>query len=213
MSTRAHITLVVDRSGSMDKIREEAEAGLRKFIDEQAALDKVKVKFLLYQFDDTFEHVCGPVKAKDVWPYRIQPRAMTALFDAIGKSIVGTKAVVEAATEKGKAPDKVVVVIMTDGIENASHEHNLGSITNLIDEQKKAGWEFIFLAGTLGAVEVGRQSGLATRAYDPRKRGETYAVYAAASANTSAYLAGDAPTTDAEPDDTSKASEPSPASR
>jgi hypothetical protein len=55
MKTRAHITLVVDRSGSMQSIKEEAEVGIRKFIEEQAALDGVKVKVSLYQFDTVYE--------------------------------------------------------------------------------------------------------------------------------------------------------------
>lgn len=192
MSTRAHITLVVDRSGSMSTIRNEAEAGIKKFVDEQAALDGVKVKVSLYQFDDAYEHVFGPVKAADAPAYKLHPRAMTALYDAVGKGIEDTKETVGAAD---KTPDKVVVVIMTDGQENASKEHSFDSVTKLVEEQKAAGWEFIFLAGTLEAVKFGQQSGLATRSFDPNRRGQTMTAYAAASANTSDYLTGKAATT------------------
>lgn len=195
MTTRAHITLVVDRSGSMSTIKQEAEAGIAKFITEQAALDGVKVKVSLYQFDDVYEHVFGPTKASAAPEYRLMPRAMTALYDAVGKGIQDTKITVANAALAGKTPDKVVVVIMTDGQENASKEHGFGSVTKLVEEQKTAGWEFIFLAGHLEAVKFGNASGLATRSFDPSRRGQTMTAYAGASSTTSDYLTGKADST------------------
>jgi uncharacterized protein YegL len=192
MKTRAHITLVVDRSGSMQSIKEEAEVGIRKFIEEQAALDGVKVKVSLYQFDTVYEPVFEVVKAKQAPAYDLVPRYGTALYDAIGKGIEDTKRAIDEAEKKA---DKVVVVIMTDGAENSSKEHTFDSVTKLVDEQKAAGWEFIFLAGSLESVNFGRQSGLATRGYDPSKRGETVSVYAASSTSTASFLTGESDTT------------------
>lgn len=189
--TRAHITLVVDRSGSMQSIKEEAEGGIRKFLADQAALSGVKVKVSLYQFDAEYEHVYGPVKAAKVPPYELEPRGMTALYDGVGKGIEDTKATV-AAAPAGKSPDKVVVVIMTDGAENSSREHTARSVKQLVDAQKAAGWEFVFLAGDLSAAQFGRSSGLRTTGYNPAARGQTATAYAVASAGTASYLSGDA---------------------
>lgn len=197
MATRALVTLVVDRSGSMDQILIEAQTGIKKFIADQAALPGVKVSLLLYQFDDVFEHVFGPVMAKDAPPYKLKPRSMTALYDAIGKSIVGTKAVADAATAKGKPFDKVVIVPMTDGKENASQEHTFKSVTALVEAQKAEGWEFVFLAGHLEAVKFGQQAGLATTSYNPRQPGGMQTAYATASGITRSHLTRQAP---AEPD-------------
>jgi uncharacterized protein YegL len=193
--TRAHITLVVDRSGSMRAIKEEAEGGIRKFLEDQAALTDVKVKVSLYQFDAEYEHVYGPVKVAKVPPYQLEPRGMTALYDAVGKGVADTKATVAAAVD-GKKPDKVVVVIMTDGAENSSREYTSVTVKQLVEEQKAAGWEFVFLAGDLSAAEFGRASGLRTTGYNPAVPGQTQTAYAAASAGTSSYLRGDAKSVD-----------------
>lgn len=187
--TRAHITLVVDRSGSMRSIKEEAEGGIRKFLEDQAALTDVKIKVSLYQFDAEYEHVYGPVKVGKVPEYQLEPRGMTALFDAVGKGIEDTKAAVAAAD---KTPDKVVVVIMTDGAENSSREHTAVTVKQLVEAQKAAGWEFVFLAGDLSAAQFGRASGLQTTGYNPAVPGQTRSAYATASAGTADYLRGDA---------------------
>lgn len=187
--TRAHITLVVDRSGSMRSIKEEAEGGIRKFLEDQAALTDVKIKVSLYQFDAEYEHVYGPVKVGNVPAYELEPRGMTALFDAVGKGIEDTKAAVAAADKK---PDKIVVVIMTDGAENSSREHTALTVKQLVEAQKAAGWEFVFLAGDLSAAQFGRASGLQTTGYNPAVPGQTRSAYATASAGTADYLRGDA---------------------
>jgi uncharacterized protein YegL len=190
VATRAHITLIVDRSGSMASIRDEAEEGIKMFIRDQAALDGVKVKVSLYQFDNKYEKVFGPVKAGEAPGYTLMPRSMTALYDAIGKGIEDTERTIADAD---KRPDKVVVVIMTDGFENASQEHTFKSVSALIEEQKKAGWEFIFLAGTLESVKFGQAAGLHTTGYDPGIVGQTRAVYATASGLASTHLTGQPP--------------------
>jgi hypothetical protein len=189
MATRAHITLIVDRSGSMSEMAQEAEAGIKKFITEQAALDGVKVKVCLDQFDDVYEHVFGPVKAADAPAYRLKPRSMTALYDAIGKGIEDTQAVIDA-TPEGKRPDKVVVVIVTDGAENSSQEHTFESVSKLVEARKAAGWVFIFLAGQLEAAKLGRKVGLTTTEYNPKVRGQTQNAYMTASGLTTRHLTG-----------------------
>lgn len=191
MATRALIKMIVDRSGSMAGIRTEAEAGIKRFIREQAELTGVKVKISLSQFDETYEHVYGPVKAADAPEYRLKPGTMTALYDAIALGIEETKALI-AELDEAKRPDKVVVVIVTDGAENASHKYDFESVKELIEAQKADGWEFIFLAGDLESVKFGQKSGLATTAYDPRQRGAMQNAYATASGITRSHLTGEA---------------------
>lgn len=191
MATRALVKMIVDRSGSMSGMAHEAEAGIKKFIREQAALDGVKVKVSLDQFDDVYEHVFGPVKAADAPAYTLKPRSMTALFDAIGKGIEDTQAVIDA-TPEDKRPDKVVVVIVTDGAENSSQEHTFESVSTLVEAQKAAGWVFIFLAGHLEAAKLGRRVGLTTTEYNPKVRGQTRNAYATASGLTARHLTGEA---------------------
>lgn len=187
MKVRGHVTLLVDRSGSMMSIKEEAEGGIRAFIEQQAALDGVKVTLSLYQFDDEYSTVYEAVKAKDAPAYALEPRGMTALYDAIGKAIEDTK---RALAGYEKKPSKVVVVIMTDGAENNSKEYKFEAVTKLIDERKAAGWEFVFLAGSLEAVQFGRESGLRPTAFSPGVTGQANRVYTTAAAATASYLGG-----------------------
>lgn len=187
MKTRAHITLVVDRSRSMLSIKEEAEGGIQKFVDEQCSIDDAKVRLSLYEFDNEFAAVFEGVKIADAPAYRIDPRGMTALYDAVGLAIAATNSSIEAAKNK---PDKVVVVIMTDGEENASNEYDFASVSKLIEEYKAKGWQFVFLAGSVKAKAFGHASGLRTTGYDPSQAGQTQNVYAAASASTRSFIGG-----------------------
>lgn len=186
MSTRAHVTLVTDRSLSMQAIKDEAEAGVKLFAEQQAT-STTKTTLALYQFDTTYEHVYGPVKAAHAPAYELQPRGMTALYDAIGLAIRDTEKIV---AESKKTPDKVAVVIMTDGEENSSHEFTFETVSKLIEAKQAEGWEIVFLAGTLKAADFGHASGLTTRSYNPRIAGQTMSTYADASNATMDWAEG-----------------------
>lgn len=179
-----HITLVVDRSGSMASTRVEAEAGIKKFFDDQAKLDDIDLTVSLYQFDNSFEAVYENTPIKDVETYELVPRSLTALYDAVGYGIERTDASVKTAE-----PGKVVLVVVTDGEENASQEHSYGSVTDLVNKRKSGGWEIIFLASSLESVDVGRKAGMNTTSFKPT-RGGTRAVYSTTSTSVSSYLAG-----------------------
>lgn len=194
--THAHIALVVDRSGSMMTTRDDAEGGIRNFIAEQSALTDVDVTISLFQFDEKFEHVYGSISVADAPPYELVPRGMTALYDAIGKSITETDLEIRTADF---APDKIVLVVVTDGEENSSVEHTFNSISKLVKEQKEAGWEIIFLASDIKAVEFGRDAGLNTTSYAPTSQG-TQTAYRKMSEYTTSYLSGKSESIDM-PDD------------
>lgn len=181
--TKAHITIVVDRSGSMATTRTEAEKGLKKYLQDQAEVKDVKLTVSLYQFDTDYERVYGPIKIDKVPDYELVPRGFTALYDAIGKGIENTKA--DAAEA-----EKVVLVVITDGMENASKEHTYESMTQLINQQQADGWQLVFLAGNPRASAMGRTVGLNTVDYDPNKPGQTRAVYEASSVATRSYVGG-----------------------
>jgi uncharacterized protein YegL len=140
-----HIVAIIDRSGSMYSIKEDAKGGFNKFLDEQKALPG-KAVFTLAQFDDKYDIVHDCVPLKDVGHLTDKtfvPRGMTALYDAIGKTIAHIKS---KNPFDGKKKQKVIVVITTDGQENASHEHTSDSVKVLISECRSNGWEFVFTA-------------------------------------------------------------------
>ena len=80
------LVLVVDRSGSMESIRDDMEGGIKTLLDEQAE-EKGACLVTLAQFDDTYELVVEGVPVAELEPYRLVPRGSTALLDAIGRTI------------------------------------------------------------------------------------------------------------------------------
>jgi hypothetical protein len=87
-------------------------------------------------------------------------RGTTALLDAIGKSIQKIANVQKNISDEEKA-EKVVFVITTDGLENASKEYSYGKIKSMIKNQKdKYGWEFIFLGANIDAVSEAEKFGI-----------------------------------------------------
>jgi len=81
-------------------------------------------------------------------------------LDAIGKTIAKEKAIQDTLGKNEKA-DKVLFVIITDGLENASREYNSATVKKLIETQKeKYGWEFLFLGANIDAIETANTIGI-----------------------------------------------------
>lgn len=153
-----HILAVLDRSGSMSSVVIDAIGGYNTFIGEQKKLkDKATLSGTL--FDDQFEGLNGGkvLDINDVPELTTKtfvPRGSTALLDAIGKTINAYKA------DIANKADKVLVIVITDGHENASREYNHRMVADLISEQKKQNWQFVFLCSTEDAITVGASLGV-----------------------------------------------------
>tara|TARA_Y100000310_G_scaffold130907_1_gene130053 strand:+ start:1529 stop:2107 length:579 start_codon:yes stop_codon:yes gene_type:complete len=149
------IVTIMDMSGSMDSIKEDAIGGFNKFLKEQKKLPG-KATFTLALFNDGYELIHDGKniqKVKKLTGETYKPDRMTALLDAIGKTLTTVK----ARTEKG---DKVIVAILTDGLENSSTDYSREKVFKMISKlQKKRDWQFQFLAANqdaiAGAVEMG----------------------------------------------------------
>ena len=147
------IAIVLDRSGSMESCKESIVAGLNEFIRRQKELPgEATVK--LAQFDDRYETVFDlplqdcPELAQDTYV----PRGSTALLDAQGRTIdeLGREL---AAFPEPERPSRVIVVTLTDGMENSSTHYSLERIGAMIREQRyKYSWEFVFLGANQDAV-------------------------------------------------------------
>ncbi|ASR75505.1 hypothetical protein SEA_MILDRED21_98 [Streptomyces phage Mildred21] len=148
--TDVDIVLIVDRSGSMMRIKEEAEGALNTFLDEQLSVEgDVFVTYV--QFDDRYETKFEKVGlANAVGTVSIEPRGMTALLDAIGKTVVNYVPQTE----------KTIYVVMTDGLENASQEWTVETVNQLITESKQHGDEFVYLGANQDAIAVGSKLGI-----------------------------------------------------
>jgi len=144
------ITVIMDRSGSMQSCQVEAENGLNRFIEEQQA-QSGEALFSLVQFDDQYEVVHQAVPIQNVPHCTLVPRGMTALLDAVGKTI-NTTGERLAATPQAERPGLVIMVIITDGMENASQEFKREQIKEMIThQQEKYNWQFTFLGANQDA--------------------------------------------------------------
>ncbi len=160
-----HITFLLDRSGSMGKVKGETISGFNHFLEEQKK-GPGRATMTLIQFDiPPFEILYENVAIKDVRPLNedtYQPRSMTALLEAVVQTISTTASFLQdfEATKK-KKPDQVLMVIFTDGLENASREVSKASLKALVEEKtEKEKWQFVFLGANQDAFEEAGQMGI-----------------------------------------------------
>jgi len=137
-----NVYILLDRSGSMATLWNEALGSINAYVAKLKKKDKVFVA----AFDDQFEVIrdCKVEGWDGITNEEIQPRGMTALYDSCGK--------VMARAEEDDA-NKTVLVVMTDGFENASHEHTQASIKAKVKQFEDKKWEVVFLGANFDAVE------------------------------------------------------------
>ena len=156
------IVCVLDRSGSMRSIMSDAIGGLNSFITEQKKLEG-DATITMALFDNGYDIIHENVDINDVAEITSEvyyPRGMTALYDAIGKTVtsVGQRL---ASTDESERPEKVIVAILTDGMENCSREYDAETIKTIIKEQEdKYNWQFMYLAANQDAFDIGQQFGM-----------------------------------------------------
>lgn len=153
------VAALIDRSGSMYSIKTDTEGGYNQFIQDQLALDG-ELRVTLSEFDQDYRNVYTNLPGESVEPYVLRTGGTTALLDGMGKLITDTGILLAAMTEDER-PGKVIVVILTDGMENASREWTKPAIVDLVTQQtEQYGWEFIFLGANIDAVSVAVDLGM-----------------------------------------------------
>ena len=166
--TYTDITMVLDRSGSMQSIKDDTIGGFDAFISEQRRLPG-RCTVSLVQFDNVYEEVYTGRDLADVPSLTLVPRGSTAMLDAIGRAVNATGARL-AAMPEDRRPGTVIVGIMTDGLENASREFTYPMVKAVIEQQEQVyGWTFMYMGANQDAIEVGASLGVA------RDRSLTYA--------------------------------------
>ena len=200
------IAFLVDRSGSMQKVKTDAEGAIAAFIEAQRAVPG-RCLVRLADFDDKYRDVYPMTPIADVPPYTLEPRGTTALLDAIGRLVTGLGEEL-AAMDEDDRPGKVIVVVQTDGQENASQEWTQEGVNTLITQQREQfSWDFVFLGAGPDAIQTAQSYGFlagSSIGYTPSGAGTQSAVAAAASYVTRARAGqGPASFTDEERNSTS----------
>ena len=158
-----HITIILDRTGSMESIREDTIGGFNSFLNQQKSIEG-NATLTLVQFDsqDPYEVIHGFRPLKEVHPLTNEtyvPRAATPLLDAIGMGINDLSNRITALNKKER-PSKVIFVIVTDGEENSSREFTKKQIVKMIKKKtEKDFWQFVFLSADLSAIQEAHEVG------------------------------------------------------
>ena len=183
------LVFILDRSGSMSGFEADTIGGFNSTIERQKEGEgKVYVSTVL--FDNVSEVIHDRVDIKDIKPMtrdEYQVRGCTALLDAIGGAIhhIGN---IHKYARKEDVPEHTIFIITTDGMENASRRYTSNEIKEKIKRQsEKYGWEFIFLAANIDAVETAENIGIRSdRAanYNQTKEGVKRSYYAMSEAIT-----------------------------
>ena len=157
-----HVTLVIDRSGSMFGVRRDVIEGLNSFVGEQRQQPGT-CTITEVQFDNLYEVPHNFVSINDIpaWDEsRFVPRGFTALLDAVNQAIITTGETLEQMAEQDR-PGNVLVVIYTDGHENASKEITEPALRALIEQQQEQyNWSFIFLGANIDSFSVANNLGI-----------------------------------------------------
>lgn len=152
------LVLIVDRSGSMETIREDMEGGIKALLAEQAA-EPGTCLVTLAQFDSEYELLFDAIPAAELGDYRLVPRGTTALLDAMGRTISTVRDRLDQLPA-GARPGHVVVAVVTDGLENASQEWTRDAVMKAVKDRIDAGWHFTFLGANQDAIQEGERLGV-----------------------------------------------------
>ena len=176
--TPVHISVLLDRSGSMSSIASDIVGGFNTFLDEQRN-QPGNARLTLVQFDtgEPFEIVVDGRDLKrvpDMPAGAFVPRGGTPLLDAIAQLIARIDGEIAARADRGLPIEDQLVMIITDGYENASVEQTRASITAMIDERRGRAWTFAFLGANQDAFgeadSIGMAQGSAAN-WDASRRG------------------------------------------
>lgn len=184
------IAVLLDRSGSMGDVKAETISGFNHFLKDQQSAEG-KATLTLVQFDsqgiDTIHDNQAIGEVKPLTSATYQPRGTTPLLDALGKTINDTGKRLSDMQESER-PDKVVFVVITDGLENASREFSKSRIKEMIEHQTNVyQWQFVYLGANQDAFTEAAKIGVTldnAADFNVKNMGEVYKV---ASANLRVY--------------------------
>lgn len=155
------LVFILDKSGSMCGLEQDTIGGFNSLIEKQKKEEgEVVVSTVLFNQEMTFIH--NRVDINEVSKMTTKEYftgGCTALLDAMGNTIKTISEKQEQLKDEYK-PNKTMVIITTDGLENASTEYNFNSIKRLISKQTELGWEFIYLGANIDAVKEAARVGI-----------------------------------------------------
>ncbi|MEE1173349.1 MAG: vWA domain-containing protein [Ruminococcus sp.] len=155
------LVFILDKSGSMAGLEADTIGGFNSMLKNQKKQDgEAFVTTVLFDNEIQTVHDRIPLDSmSEMTDDDYVPGGCTALIDAIGKTIEHIKNIHKYA-RKDDVPESTVFVITTDGMENASREFSSAKVKKMIEKQKSEGWEFLFIAANIDAVETASGFGI-----------------------------------------------------
>lgn len=146
------IVVILDESGSMEGIRDDMIKSLNDLILEQKQIKERPCRFTLVKFNDSVHRIIRNKDLREIRPLTredYRPDRCTALYDAIGDTV-----------NWFRYERDVLLVIITDGHENASKKYNLTDVKKMLEEKKDyCGWSYIYLSDDLSKARQGTSLG------------------------------------------------------
>ena len=158
------LVFVIDRSGSMSGLESDTVGGFNSLIAKQKK-EEGKCLVTTILFDDKSETLHDRIDISEIGKMTEKEyfvRGCTALIDALGGAVKHISKIHKYA-RKEDVPANTMFVVITDGMENASHIYTSDEVKKMISEKQEIGWEFLFIGANIDAVETAGRCGI-----DPR---------------------------------------------
>jgi hypothetical protein len=164
---KTEVVVILDQSGSMDPLKNDAIGGFNNFLESQKKLNAGECLFTLVLFNDGMTTVTDAQDIKFVSPLNdvlYVPNSSTALYDAMALTIGKVRTRYEN-TDEAEQPDTIIFATLTDGENNSSRKFNKQEVIDLVADMKtKYGWAFIYLATDIDSFKDGASMGPAVAA-------------------------------------------------
>jgi uncharacterized protein YegL len=161
MKKHTDITIILDRSGSMNLIKPATIEGFNKFLQAHKS-EGTNVKISLVKFNHEYDLAFEEKKIKNKYflnDTNFIPHGSTALLDAIGKTIES----VDKRIAKYTIEPRIIIAIITDGYENDSKTFNQSDINKSVKKRiNKHNWSFVYLGANQDAILEGKRLGISS---------------------------------------------------
>lgn len=164
-----NVCFIIDQSGSMHGSEADVIGGFQKVIDEQRAVKEGKCTVSMFKFEDRVEECFVGKDVNEVGELDYTPGGCTALNDAV---CIAVDRIGEwlAAMPESERPAKNMVVVITDGKENASRRYTHKDARERIQHQTdKYGWTFVYLGANITDATEAREMGFVNTGYMAKK--------------------------------------------
>lgn len=176
-----HIIALLDMSGSMGMIQKEVIGSFNDFIQQQQKND-AKAIVSVVCFDNRVEHPYTKVPLAEmpaITARDYHPRGLTALYDSVGQGIANNQ-----------DDEHVILLIQTDGQDNASKMYSQTQVKEMIQGKTAAGWDINFMGADINVDREARKMGIhpGKAAMFAKNKQGVATSYDAMSASTTSYI-------------------------